>query len=412
MPRSMNFPFAKAMFKRGILAVGLIGVAVAPRPATAVEPLTAAVVAAQLAATVLELFTSGADPVGTQIGQNRIMIEALHERLNAYDSAFTEVLTKLDDLPRIIRKDLERVVDRKQRQELMAAVQLVLEDVEILDKGGHQSLFADAAKRLQTLQQEARELMEREDDLNIPYIIMAMMVEKAFILALSAEGDGRAVDWDVRKRSYLARMTMVDDPERKDSLYSRYHELYNFAMVKIRENLQSLDVDPICNWGAGPSSYNEWVSERLFDFSKSYNEATLYDKFLTIYKSMMDHARHVANHLQYVPVDSPPHELTARRDQDLFPLETTEIMSLRMTHANFLSSRDIFIPRWVGLLNRWGENSAKVFKAHLEIRFGEYLRNQYHNRNCSINSSSSIPDCPVEIRDFKGNRVGRWVACP
>ena len=88
-----------------------LAISLPPRLATAVEPATVAAVAS-LTSSVFSLFDSGSSVTAAEGSQIRTMLETLHQRLEGYDKAFGSILKRLDEMPQIIRTELEHALDR------------------------------------------------------------------------------------------------------------------------------------------------------------------------------------------------------------------------------------------------------------------------------------------------------------
>ena len=188
-----------------LIVVLCFAISLPPRLARAVEPATVAAVAS-LTSSIISLFDSGSSVMATEVSQIRTMLEALHQRLDGYDKAFATILKKLDDLPQIIRTELEHALDRDQAHALLAAIKLIVEDVRIIEGG--EKPIADPMSRLTALQQASRNMMQR-NDLNLPYIIAALETERAFIKAIGVSEGRKIADWEIRKETYQHRLKEV-----------------------------------------------------------------------------------------------------------------------------------------------------------------------------------------------------------
>ena len=173
-----------------------------PHPARAVDPATVAATAA-LVSSVVSLFDSGADVTAASVGQIRTMLETLHARLKHHEAAFLTVMQKLDDLPKIMREELERALDQNQAHALLAAIDLIVKDVRIIENGTMP--ITDPMRRLEELQHTSRNMMRRSD-LNLPYVIAALRTERAFIMAVNISEKKKTGDWDIRKEAYRRRL--------------------------------------------------------------------------------------------------------------------------------------------------------------------------------------------------------------
>ena len=126
-------------------------------------------------------------------------------------------------MPEIVSSIFQLALDEKQRQEVMAAARLILEDLNVLESG--RTPLADPLVRLHTLQQKSRELINREDDMNLPYILFAMKVEHAVIRSLYSSADKINAEWSERQKSYHQRLTKTLDNNRPQSLIFVYNHL-------------------------------------------------------------------------------------------------------------------------------------------------------------------------------------------
>ena len=189
----------------------MFAISMPPRSARAVEPATVAAVAA-LTSSVVSFFDSGTSVTAAEVSQIRKMIETLHKRLENYDAALLGVMNKLDDMPEIMRTELQQALDRNQGHALLAAIELIVEDVRIMEKN-RQMPLADPLRRLDKLQQASRNMMQR-NDLNLPYIIAALRTERAFIQAIGVSEPSRTADWEGRKETYLRRFERVFQDDR------------------------------------------------------------------------------------------------------------------------------------------------------------------------------------------------------
>ena len=105
----------------------------------------------------------------------------------------------------------------------MAAVELIMEDVEIKHRSGKP--VADAGLRLNDLQRSARKLMRHESDWSLPYIVTAMATELNFLKSLSfPEYSDNVTDDDIEVRNsrYLDRLEKMLDVDRPGSLAQEY----------------------------------------------------------------------------------------------------------------------------------------------------------------------------------------------
>ena len=192
-----------------------LAISLPPRLARAVDPATIAAVAL-FTSSVVSLFDSGASPTATGVSQIRNMLETLHERLETYDVAFLSIMEKMDDVPEIIRTELEHALDRDQGHALGAAIELIVEDVKIIETSGTMPL-ALLLRRLDALQRASRNIMQR-NDLNLPYVIAALRTELAFIRAIGVSERRKFGDWLVRKKTYQRRLERVFQDDRNTPL--------------------------------------------------------------------------------------------------------------------------------------------------------------------------------------------------
>ncbi len=166
--------------------------------AKAVDPGTVAAVAV-LTGAVVSLFDSGADTPATRVSQSHTMLKTLHERLVNYDAALIKILEKLDNLPKIVRTEIEGAQDRDQARVLLSTMGLIGEDVRVVERG--ENPIANPQDRLGALQLASRNMMHRSP-LNLPYIIAAIRTERAFIKAIGVSDDRKTADWEERRETY------------------------------------------------------------------------------------------------------------------------------------------------------------------------------------------------------------------
>lgn len=213
------------------------------REARAVEPATIMATAA-LISSVASLFDKGADPTATNIAHIRIMMELLHTRLEKYDQALLTIMNKLDDMPDLMQTELEKAFAHQSQRELLADIELIVEDVGVLEKGTPPQ--ADMLHRLGELQRKAR-IMMKHDDYNLPLFVTAMRIERAYINAIKSKESDPQRDWEVRERTYQERITeamwnLVERANRlEDRLNKRIHK-YDAAHKMVESEKDARDL--------------------------------------------------------------------------------------------------------------------------------------------------------------------------
>ena len=206
------------------------------RKAEAIEPATIALVSSLIASAV-SLLDSGANPTATATFQNRDMIKQLHARMDKYNEAFEIILGKLDDLPGIIREELETAFAEQQRKEIHGAIRNILDDVKKLEKGI--GVHLPATDRIQKFEHEREVLLQYKHDLLlIPTIMEAMKLDLAFHSAREDSEANKMAFIEELKVKYRARLMKTLDPERESSLISKYDAI-NTNLKNSITNLES-----------------------------------------------------------------------------------------------------------------------------------------------------------------------------
>ena len=186
-----------------------------PRLNAVVDPATALAIAGFTLNLGAKLFPSGADLTSEAILHNRELIKNLNNGINELQHGLTAVMQKLDETPSLLRKDFKKLLDEWKEDEILAMVQLIVEDRQ--SNGTTTPLLED---RLRVLQKASRHLFLRHDR-NAPTMIIAMRYELATMSALGATQQERRV----RAKAYHDRFQKILDPQRGDLLVHLSHYL-------------------------------------------------------------------------------------------------------------------------------------------------------------------------------------------
>ena len=283
----------------------------------AVDPATVAAVAS-LTGTAVSLFASGANMTDTSVSQIHVMMKVLHERLQNYDNALLSVMNKLDHMPEQIRREFELALDRDQGHTLNSAIVLILEDVRVIERDNTRPL-SDPIKRLHDLQSASRNMMDR-DDLNLPYFIAALRIERAFINAIGAvSANRRSNDWNARRETYLFRLEKVyGDRSNSPNLVSRAEQLEEMLSKQLNQLGEQFENLPSSvkimhrrlNFCESSTRHtNQKAKEMVNRMNEIAGTVKIRQELLVLYRYMVDYAKYTSAILSGMPDVEPPKEI-------------------------------------------------------------------------------------------------------
>ena len=91
--------------------------------------------ALKVSASALSFFEEGADPTALQVKQTYDMLTELHVRLNEHDKAMANMsinaANTMADMPDMLRAALNDTELRDRQDDVMSAVDLIMEDVKL-----------------------------------------------------------------------------------------------------------------------------------------------------------------------------------------------------------------------------------------------------------------------------------------
>ena len=205
-----------------------------PSPAASADPATIALVAST-AAEVVSLFDSGADPSKVQIAQSHTILRFMHDRMDTFSYALSGIMRQLDDLPKAIRRESKHGKNDYDRALFVGFVQRLYVDFDYLAEGripSHRLL-----DRLNRLSEISDLFRTGSEDLNLPYILLGMQVEKALSYGMGKEDEWHGIGRSKGiKKLYANRIASMLDPRRYDSLVSSLDNL-EAAIAESKESL-------------------------------------------------------------------------------------------------------------------------------------------------------------------------------
>lgn len=278
-------------------------------PSATAADLATVALGAQFIGNAIRQFDAGADPDRALGRHTYIAVRELHRRLNGYDTAFQQVLNKLDDMPEWFRLELKHISDAESKQTAMATVTLILEDVGILKAKGKP--IASASIRHHDAQKASRVLMLRRAYLYLPYVIAAMNAERAFILVHSKEG-GRTpeLDWQERQKTYIGWFETALDASLPRSLASLYLKSKARLEERVKKDINGpWDTEGRCNMPCAPRSvvarcHGNEAWRRAEGLKKVLPEVVLMEQVWILYGRLAWHAALLADkdsNWQHVP---------------------------------------------------------------------------------------------------------------
>lgn len=199
--------------------VGAFCLLLCAQPAPAAVDLASIAAYAAIASEVVSMFDSGANPYMTQVAQNHRMLQLMHERLDDFSDAFARVIKKLNDMPESVRREIEYAQNDAYRRQLVGHIDRIQKDLARVARG-KTPLFSPK-ERLAGLEKHSDRVRTSAEDLNLPYIILGMQVEKAFYYGMGLEDHWHGVAGiDGIQDIYHQRIRKMLESKRPDSLVS------------------------------------------------------------------------------------------------------------------------------------------------------------------------------------------------
>ena len=230
-------------FRNVVMLAALCICVLVPKPVVADMGMSAIFATGiQAGSLLLSLSESGVDVGNTGTMQSRQMLMNLHQRLKYYDIALAQILQGINRFPRDARYIGALHFDVDQMREVRSAADLIVEDISVLkalqDSEQTGTPMANAATRLEQLQQASRKLLQHPNDLILFDAVTAMHIEQMLIIV---QGNVNVVAKRIEQRRRIkafrdrfVRMlsrTRTDSPN--NSLVVRYlYEIYELGQAK------------------------------------------------------------------------------------------------------------------------------------------------------------------------------------
>ena len=280
-----------------------------PGPAHSIDPATIAFVASS-ASKVVSLFDSGADPSKVQLAQSHEMLTFMHERMNTFSDALDRIMLQINELPKAVRKELEYAKNNHDRALFIDFTKTLYADFDYLSAGRIPSI--PLLSRLTRLDEIARLLRTGDEDLNLPYILLGMQLEKALRYGINKEDEWHGIGKDKGiKQRYAERLESMLNPHRRGSLVSSLSNLEaaiaegkkdllkELQTAKIEYTTSSESVSGPCGY---ISHYYNLNTDQIMQYAKEplsklgiTHELPIILQIQDIYKLMLDRAKYAHN---------------------------------------------------------------------------------------------------------------------
>ena len=231
--------------------------------------------AAQGLSMLLSMGGSGENPVSTMVSQNRKMLQEIQDRLDGYDQAFGEILSKLDELPKQFRQDLSAQLTAEAARDVSAALMNIDSDLAVLARLKDPGAWTGSTQsRLDHLQEAGARLIQHEEDaaVLIP-AVAAFEFEKLMLLIQPGTEEERRINVYGRAKLYGKRFERMLSDSRSGSLRYRVDERardFFAASRKVQKIHRAMSTKPLYvknskHLGGGPGRYKICGPERLYD---------------------------------------------------------------------------------------------------------------------------------------------------
>ena len=337
-----------------------------PSPASAIDPMTVAAVAGGLSK-VVSMFDSGANPGAVQIAQSHRMLNLVHERLGELTDAFARIYEKIDEMPEVVVHELQYARNDEYRQQMLEHIGRLKITFGLLAEGGQPGIISPEI-RLAKLEESADRLRTSREDLNLPYILIGMQMEKAIYYGFDLEQTWEGVNEAPGLKSiYQRRIERMLDPRRKESLVASRMNIANGIeqrKIALESELKAVMVHYVyredivqilpdwCNSGEvhtwSPRDDHATVAkvrERLAQLIAE-DEIIIMLQVWDIYQSMVSQAEYALAVLAGVPEeDRPPRREPRSLENEWEKLpETKPIFDRALAHHKELMRKDADLP--------------------------------------------------------------------
>ena len=311
---------------RGVVAATVLALS---GPAASIEPMTIATLAST-AASVVSMFDSGANPTALQTAQSHQMLKLMHERLGEFTRVFELILQRTDIAP-VVRRELRYAGNAERRRELLGYIDRLRLLLGLLAKGERPGL-SSPADRLAELERHANRVLTSPEDLNLPYLLLTMQMEKAIYFGFGLEATWEGVpDAPGFETLYRKRIEQMFDPDRESSLVASYGRLENDVQRLLGELEAQIEYPNIHYYStgkgtvmsacAGPSSYDYWyvdLEEAPATVKAELHRTTAEHPVVSaiqihdVYRVAIGEARYALAAIDGIPFEERPPRPTAR----------------------------------------------------------------------------------------------------